>query len=235
MQTVSNLNTAVQAKEQLRMKLNADYERYVSSGKTVKQCQWGESALYEKSKNDTIVQQAREALAKVKADNPNKRKSKTLSSRAELLAKNAYQILGKNSACSLLFSKTLTRRDTKPGSVVVIAAKQLAPYPPASLCMAFAQIAVANVDIYGCRMTNENDETRIDWFRVIVDLKRLGVSLYGIECETGISRTTVHGYKNGAEPKHADGELILGLWMRMTSKKREEAPIERRYRIARGR
>lgn len=84
-------------------------------------------------------------------------------------------------------------------------------------------------------MSKHDDETRIDWFRVIVDLSRQGVSLYGIQCATGINKSTLSGYKSGAEPRHSDGELLLGLWISVMQKGREDAPVEKRYRIARGR
>ncbi len=68
--------------------------------------------------------------------------------------------------------------------------------------------------------------TRIDWFRIIDELKRQGVSLYGIEAAIGVSPQKLCGYKQGSEPRHKDGESLLGLWCQVTGKGREVAPVE---------
>lgn len=70
------------------------------------------------------------------------------------------------------------------------------------------------------------EQTRVDWFRIIDDLKRQGVSLYGIEAAIGVSPQKLCGYKQGSEPRHNDGELLLGLWCQVTNKGREAAPLE---------
>lgn len=58
-------------------------------------------------------------------------------------------------------------------------------------------------------------QMRIDWFRVLADLRVQGYSLYSVADETGIPRKTLEGYRNhGAEPRHSDGELLLALWER---------------------
>lgn len=56
---------------------------------------------------------------------------------------------------------------------------------------------------------------RVDWFRVLTDLKAQGYSIYQVAEVTGIPRTTLLGYKDlGAEPKHSDGESLLAMWER---------------------
>lgn len=56
---------------------------------------------------------------------------------------------------------------------------------------------------------------RIDWFRVLSDLKAQGYSIYAVSEHTGIPRTTLLGYKDlDVEPKHSDGELLLAMWER---------------------
>lgn len=56
------------------------------------------------------------------------------------------------------------------------------------------------------------DGHRCDWWRVILDLQ-MHMSLQAIADVTGIPKGTLLGYKNtDAEPKHADGERLLGLW-----------------------
>lgn len=57
---------------------------------------------------------------------------------------------------------------------------------------------------------------RIDWFRILADLRVQGYSLYAVADETGIPRKTLDGYRtHGAEPRHSDGELLLALWERV--------------------
>lgn len=56
---------------------------------------------------------------------------------------------------------------------------------------------------------------RIDWFRILADLRNKGLTLYDVAEKTGIPRKTIEGYKNhDAEPRHCDGELLLALWER---------------------
>lgn len=56
---------------------------------------------------------------------------------------------------------------------------------------------------------------RIDWWRMIEDLRRTGLSLEAIADSTKIPKSTLMGYRNtDAEPKHADGEQLKQLWLR---------------------
>lgn len=68
--------------------------------------------------------------------------------------------------------------------------------------------------------------TRLDWFRIIDDLKRQGVSLYGIEVAIGVSVDKLFNYKRGGEPRHSDGEKLLRLWAQVTGKATDAAPRE---------
>lgn len=54
---------------------------------------------------------------------------------------------------------------------------------------------------------------RVDWWKVITDLGKAGLSLTDISVAAIIPRSTLDGYKNmNVEPKHADGERLLALW-----------------------
>jgi len=54
---------------------------------------------------------------------------------------------------------------------------------------------------------------RVDWWRVIDDLRRTGLRVEDMSAGTGIPRSTLAGYKNlDVEPKHADGTALLRLW-----------------------
>lgn len=70
---------------------------------------------------------------------------------------------------------------------------------------------------------------RIDWFRVFDDLKREGLSMYAVEMRLSVPKSTMHGWKAGAEPKFSEGERLLWLWGEVTGKAREEAPMISRY------
>lgn len=56
--------------------------------------------------------------------------------------------------------------------------------------------------------------TRIDWFRVIVDLERSGMSQADIGERIGRSQQMVNVYKTvpDAEPRFAVGMALLQLW-----------------------
>lgn len=43
-----------------------------------------------------------------------------------------------------------------------------------------------------------------------------------------IPRMTIHGWINGSEPKHADGEQLIERWCKLTSKDRLFVPQQRR-------
>lgn len=54
---------------------------------------------------------------------------------------------------------------------------------------------------------------RIDWFRVVVDLERSGLTQAEIGDAVEISKTQVNAYKSlWAEPRFHVGLLMLGLW-----------------------
>lgn len=56
---------------------------------------------------------------------------------------------------------------------------------------------------------------RCNWWQVIRDLQMHGMSLEDIAEAAYIPKSTLMGYKNlDAEPKHADGERLIGLWRR---------------------
>ena len=54
---------------------------------------------------------------------------------------------------------------------------------------------------------------RVDWWRLLEDLRRTGLSLEAISGAVSIPKSTLLGYRNlDAEPKHADGTLLVALW-----------------------
>lgn len=58
---------------------------------------------------------------------------------------------------------------------------------------------------------------RIDWFRVVVDLERSGLTQAEIADQVEISKTQVNAYKSlWSEPRFHVGLLMLGLWVERT-------------------
>lgn len=56
-------------------------------------------------------------------------------------------------------------------------------------------------------------DQRLDWWRILEDLRMHRMTLEAISEATGIPKSTLLGYKNlQAEPKHADGERLLAVW-----------------------
>lgn len=66
---------------------------------------------------------------------------------------------------------------------------------------------------------------RIDWFRVLADLRDRGLTLRVITACTGISKPTLLGLRNQeADPKMHQGELLVALWVRTTGRPAGEVP-----------
>jgi hypothetical protein len=62
-------------------------------------------------------------------------------------------------------------------------------------------------------MTELAKGQRVDWWQVLDDLRRVGLGFDAVSKGTGIPVSTLAGYKNlNAEPKHADGSLLVSLW-----------------------
>lgn len=68
------------------------------------------------------------------------------------------------------------------------------------------------------------DPGRIDWFRVLSDLGRGGVPVSSAAQAIGVPKSTVLGWKQGAEPKFSDGEKLLALWCWITGRTADDAP-----------
>ena len=66
---------------------------------------------------------------------------------------------------------------------------------------------------------------RVDWFRVLADLRGHGLPLRVITACTGISKPTLLDLRNqDADPKMHQGELLIELWMRTTKLTRDDVP-----------
>ncbi|EBY6473968.1 hypothetical protein EU408_11970 [Salmonella enterica subsp. enterica] len=65
---------------------------------------------------------------------------------------------------------------------------------------------------------------RLDWFRVITEITRSGVSMQSLAEELDVSRPTLLNWKQGAEPRHCDGENLIELWCALTHQERGNLP-----------
>lgn len=69
-------------------------------------------------------------------------------------------------------------------------------------------------------------KARVDWFRVLAELQQRGYSVTSVSVAIGVPKSTVMGWKTlAAEPRHADGEELVKLWMRVHGQPREALPL----------
>lgn len=66
------------------------------------------------------------------------------------------------------------------------------------------------------------------WPAVLADLCGGRLSTYAVADLVGVPRSTLRGWLDGSEPGHAQGELVIAAWMKVTGKPRELVPTERR-------
>lgn len=69
-------------------------------------------------------------------------------------------------------------------------------------------------------------ELRVDWFRLLADLRRLGFSQHQVAEHTAISRSTLLGWHlRTSEPSHAAGERLIEFWQTVMDRPREALPM----------
>jgi hypothetical protein len=61
----------------------------------------------------------------------------------------------------------------------------------------------------------------VDWWRVIVDLCRAGHTHESIATSIRVGKSTIAGWKEGSEPRHKDGEVLIEMWVEVTGNSRE--------------
>lgn len=57
----------------------------------------------------------------------------------------------------------------------------------------------------------------IDWFRVISDLERSGLTLRSQADAVRVSAATVHYWKSGGEPRYSHGQIMVSLYIARTN------------------
>lgn len=66
---------------------------------------------------------------------------------------------------------------------------------------------------------------RVDWFRILIDLERAGLTQQEVADVTGIPRSTLKAYKDATEPSYFNGEVLISCWMRYTGRHRNDVPM----------
>lgn len=75
----------------------------------------------------------------------------------------------------------------------------------------------------------KSNSSVIDWFRILADLNKAGISLHTTADETRIPYSTLQGYKNGSEPKYSTGCTLVAFWSERTGKPKSDAPKVERF------
>jgi hypothetical protein len=65
---------------------------------------------------------------------------------------------------------------------------------------------------------------RIDWFQVISDLGPRGFPSKLVADSIGVAKSTLLGWKQGAEPKYGDGERLAAFWCLVMDRQRDALP-----------
>jgi hypothetical protein len=68
-------------------------------------------------------------------------------------------------------------------------------------------------------------QVRIDWFRVITDILRAGYSIHSVAQVIKVPRSTLMGWKQGAEPRYTEGECLVSFWCQAVGRGRESLPL----------
>lgn len=77
-----------------------------------------------------------------------------------------------------------------------------------------------------------SSEPRTDWFRVLADLNRLGMSNRGIARRLRIPYSTICSWKSTVlqvEPGHSAGEALISLWCDEMHRDRSALPFRDPY------
>ena len=67
----------------------------------------------------------------------------------------------------------------------------------------------------------------INWFAVICELQKNGVSARKIGRIIGCSNQTVCNWRDGQQPRYGDGKKLVDLWILITGRHENELPTIR--------
>lgn len=67
--------------------------------------------------------------------------------------------------------------------------------------------------------------THLDWFQVISDLSRHGFTAKAIADRIDVPKSTLLGWKQGAEPRYSEGRRLIEFWCDITGKPEAQLPL----------
>jgi hypothetical protein len=83
----------------------------------------------------------------------------------------------------------------------------------------------APVDLSRARAFGQrSSDIRVDWFRLLCQLKDEGYSFHGISHLTQIPKSTLIGYKQGAQPSYHQGVVLVQCWAQALGKDPADVP-----------
>ncbi|HAV37441.1 MAG TPA: hypothetical protein DCX52_13995 [Massilia sp.] len=72
-------------------------------------------------------------------------------------------------------------------------------------------------------------DVRVDWFRLLDQLKDEGYSLYDVSFFTEIPKSTLIGYKNGSQPPYHQGLCLVQFWAEATGNGIADVPTVNQF------
>lgn len=84
-------------------------------------------------------------------------------------------------------------------------------------------------------MSHEDPRYVTDWSALIYALRRQGFTFPQLALELLIPKSTLIGYRDGATPRHDDGEVLLNFYLNTTNSARGTEPKRIRYPTGNGR
>jgi hypothetical protein len=74
------------------------------------------------------------------------------------------------------------------------------------------------------RAFSQSTDIRVDWFRLLAQLKAEGYSLYAVSHFTEIPKGTLIGYKQGSQPLYQNGVRLVAFWAQASGKEIADVP-----------
>ena len=68
-------------------------------------------------------------------------------------------------------------------------------------------------------------ELSVYWFMLITSILRAGYSIQSTAEVIGVPRSTLIGWKQGAEPRYTEGERLVSFWCQITGNDRSRLPM----------
>ena len=68
--------------------------------------------------------------------------------------------------------------------------------------------------------------SKIDWFRILADLRNAGYTQVSVANRLGVPRSRVRDWSAGTTPRFDDGALLVIMWLKQTQKLTGEIHID---------